>query len=537
MRRVFLAAVALVVALSCAATARPAATFAIRGHGWGHGLGLAQYGAYGYARDDGRNFQWIIDHYYPGTTLGAAGVGRVKVLLTEGVGQVSIGSSAGYSVTDANGHTYNLTGAHVLRPNLRIVSANGQTRTLVGPVRFNPGGSPLRVSGTSYRGLLRVRNEGGRLSVVNDLGLEQYVKGVVAREMPSSWHPEALKAQAVVARTYALVSRKTGSWFSLYDDTRSQVYGGVPAETAATNAAVGGTSGQVVRSGGAFAWTFYHSTSGGKTASRLDEWGPPAIPYLVSVPDAHDSISPHHNWGPTDADNDCPNAGRDCVWTAAALKRALGSRAPNSIVDFVVTARNSSSRVATATLSGPPAAKTITGATLRSLLGLRSTWFTIGTVRLTGAGSIARGQSRKLHAFARAMPGAKLQKKVGTGAWVSMRAIQGAVNVTVRPTVTTLYRVFSPSGSTAAVKVRVGPQPRFGVDQSSRALSGTSEPGESVQVQRLGAKGAWVTVAVALADEDGTWRAALHVVPGRYRAYVSSGGAVGTSPELAVVAG
>ena len=227
MRRVFLAAVALVVALSCAATARPAATFAIRGHGWGHGLGLAQYGAYGYARDDGRNFQWIIDHYYPGTTLGAAGVGRVKVLLTEGVGQVSIGSSAGYSVTDANGHTYNLTGAHVLRPNLRIVSANGQTRTLVGPVRFNPGGSPLRVSGTSYRGLLRVRNEGGRLSVVNDLGLEQYVKGVVAREMPSSWHPEALKAQAVVARTYALVSRKTGSWFSLYDDTRSQVYGGV----------------------------------------------------------------------------------------------------------------------------------------------------------------------------------------------------------------------------------------------------------------------------------------------------------------------
>ena len=91
MRRVYLAAVALVVALFVRGDgSSPAATFAIRGHGWGHGLGLAQYGAYGYARDDGRNFQWIIDHYYPGTTLGAAGVGRVKVLLTEGVGQVGI---------------------------------------------------------------------------------------------------------------------------------------------------------------------------------------------------------------------------------------------------------------------------------------------------------------------------------------------------------------------------------------------------------------------------------------------------------------
>ena len=118
----------------------------------------------------------------------------------------------------------------------------------------------------------------------------------------------------------------------------------------------------------------------------------------------------------------------------------------------MVTARNSSSRVATATLSGPPAAKTITGATLRSLLGLRSTWFTIGTVRLTGAGSIARGPVAEAARARAGNAGRKLQKKVGTGAWVNMRSIQGAVNVTVRPTVTTLYRVFSPSGSTAAVR-------------------------------------------------------------------------------------
>ncbi len=536
MHRVLVAAVVLVVALSCAAVAQPAATFAIRGHGWGHGLGLAQYGAYGYARDEGRSYQWILEHYYQGTTLGAAGVGRVKVLLADGAGQLSIGSAAPFTVT-ASGHTYNLTGTHVLRPNMRIVSANGQTRTLTEPVRFDPGSSPIRLAGHSYRGFLRVRVEGGRLSAVNDVGLEQYVKGVVAREMPASWHPEALKAQAVVARTYGLVSRKSNAWFDLYDDTRSQVYGGMAAEDARTSAAVDATAGQVVLSGGTFAWTFYHSTSGGKTASREDEWGPPAVSYLVGVPDAHDSISPHHNWGPTDAEDDCANAGQDCVWTAAALKRALGSRAPSSITDFVVSARNGSSRVEEVTLSGPPAAKTISdaGSTLRSLLGLRSTWFTIGAVRLTGGGALSKGHARTLHAFARSMPGAKLQKRVGAGTWTDMRPIQGSVNVSVRPTVTTLYRVTSPSGSTAAVRVRVTPKPRLVATRALRAVTGVADPGKAVQVQRLGA-GGWVTVAIALAHADGSWRATFDVVPGTYRSYVASGGIVATSPELRVVA-
>jgi stage II sporulation protein D len=538
MRRAFVAAIALVVALSCAAAARPAATFVIRGHGWGHGLGLAQYGAYGYARDEGRSYQWILDHYYRGTTVGQAGVARVRVLLVEGAGRLSIGSSRAFKVVDANGRTFNLNaGTHVLRPGLRIRNASGRLRRLASPARFERGTAVLRLGGARYRGALSVRRQSGRLAAVNIAGLEQYIRGVVAWEMPASWHVEALKAQAVIARTYGLVSRKKGTWFDVYDDTRSQVYGGMRAEHPRTNAAVRATRGQVVRSGGALAWTFYHSTSGGKTAARADEWGPPAVSYLVSVPDVHDRISPHHNWGPGDAEDDCPNAGRDCVWTAGALKRALGSRAPSSIRDFIVSARNGSSRVARTRLSGSPAAKSISGRDLRTLLGLRSTWFSIGVLRLTGSGTIAKGQRKVLHALVRHVSRAKLQRKVGSGAWTTVRAVQGREDIRVRPAVTTLYRLRSRAAATRAIRVAVTPQPRLAATQAADALRGVAAPGEAVQVQRRGAEGDWVTVAVALAQEDGAWRASLAVEPGTYRAYVASAGGVGTSPALTVVRG
>ncbi len=456
MRRVLVATIVLVVALACAAAARPAATFVLKGKGWGHGLGLAQYGAYGFARDDGRDYDWILDHYYTGTTLGTAGVGRVRVLLAGAAGRLTIGSTARFSVRDANGRTFDLNaGSHVLRPNLRIRTAGGQRRTLADPVRFAPGGSPLRLSGDPYRGLIRVRAQGGRLSAVNDIGLEQYIKGVVAWEMPASWHSQALRAQAVVARTYGLVSRRSGSWFDLFNDTRSQVYGGIQAEHPRTNSAVEATRGEVVRYNGALAWTVYHSTSGGETASREDEWGPPGIPYLVGVSDPHDNISPHHAWGPTDAEEDCSNNGRDCVWNAGALKRALRSRAPNGIRDFVVAARNSSKRVERARLTGLSGTRTITGADLRSVLGLRSTWFTIGVLRLSGGGSIDRGERTTLRVLTRNLGGATLQRRRGSGSWSAMRNVQGRVNVLVAPTTTTFFRLRSPAAVSPAVRIRV----------------------------------------------------------------------------------
>jgi stage II sporulation protein D len=537
MRRVLVAAIALLVALSCAAAARPAATFVVKGKGWGHGLGLAQYGAYGFAQN-GQNYRWILDHYYTGTTLGTAGVGRVRVLLADGAGSLSIGSTAAFTVRDANGRSYNLdAGTHSLGPGLRVRTASGQLRSLASPARFKPGAATLRLSGDRYRGLLRVRSQGGSLSAVNDIGLEPYIKGVIAWEMPASWHPDALKAQAVVARTYGLVSRKSGAWFDLYDDTRSQVYGGVRAEDSRTNAAVEATSGEVVRWNGQLAWTLYHSTSGGKTASREDEWDLPGMPYLGGVADPHDDISPHHTWGPTDAEDDCPNGGRDCVWSAGALKRALGGRAPSSIRDFRVSARNGSSRVERTRVLGPSASTTITGATLRSVLGLRSTWFTIGVLRLTGGGTIEEGEAKTLRMLTRNLPNVTLQRRTGSGQWVDVRAVQGSGSVSVKPAATTSFRLRSPAATTAAVRVVVERAPRFTSAQRADVLTGTATPGDVVQVQRRTSNGGWVTTAIAIAQDDGSWKTMLELAAGDYRAYVAADGHVGTSPVLTVVAG
>jgi stage II sporulation protein D len=536
MRRVLVAVIALVVALSCAAVARSASTFVVKGKGWGHGLGLAQYGAYGFARDGGRGYRWILNHYYRRTTLGTSGVGRVRVLLAGGVSRLSVGSTARFSVRDANGRSYDVdAGTYVLGSPLRIRSANGQLRRLASPVRFKPGSAMLRISGNRYRGLLRVRARGGLVSAVNDIGLEPYVKGVIAWEMPASWHRQALRAQAVVARTYGLVSRKSGAWFDLYSDTRSQVYGGVRAEHPRTNAAVNATRREVVRSNKALAWTFYHSTSGGRTASRRDEWGPPGVPYLVSVSDPHDDLSPHHRWGPIDGDDDCPNAGRDCVWTASALKRELGSRAPSSIRDFRVTARNRSSRVEWARLSGPSGSRRVSGATLRSALGLRSTWFTIGVLHLRGGGRIDEGQGKTLRALTRNLGSVQLQRRTGSSSWTNVRSIQGEENVRVRPRVTTYYRLRSRVAASSPVRVTVRQAPRFFSIQSASALSGTATPGELVQVQRRELDGGWTTVAAATAGGGGTWHAAFGVVPGVYRALTDSGGEVATSPTLTIV--
>ncbi len=543
MRRVVAAAIVLLVALSCAATARPAVTFVLKGKGWGHGLGLAQYGTQGFASQGGRDYAWIVDHYYPGTTLGNAGVGRVRVLVESGVSRLVISSSKAFTVTDANGKKYNLNaGTYGLRANMQIRSANGKLRTLASPARFNPGGAVLRVSGHGYRGRFRVRAQGGLVSLVNDVGLEQYVKGVVPWEMPASWHPEALKAQAVVARTFGLVARKTGQWFDLYDDTRSQVYGGVRAEDSRASAAVEATRGKVVRYNGALAWTVYSSTSGGKTASREDEWGPPGIPYLVSVPDPYDTISPHHVWGPTDAEDDCPNSGRDCVWSGAALKRALGSRAPSSITDFRVIARNSSSRLARARLTGPSGSKTVTGATLRTVLRLRSTWITIGVLRITGGGSVQKGQSKVIRVLTRNLGNVRLQRRVGSGSWVNMRRVSGSLKVAVKPAATTSYRLRSPAATSGSIKVTVKTSARVAVArtaapselQAVQTLAGTGGAGDVLQVQRREGGDSWVTVAVALVHEDGTWRAAVAALPGEYRVYVSRS-STGETPTLGVL--
>ena len=152
------------------------------------------------------------------------------------------------------------------------------------------------------------------MSAINIVGVEQYLAGVVPREMPSDWPDEALKAQAVAARSYALANRATGKGFDLYADVRSQVYGGVAGETTRVTAAVEATAGEVALFEGKVITAFFHSTSGGRTADVSEVFGDP-VPYLVSVDDPWSSLSPYNRWGPMPL-------------TEAVLRKGLGLRSP-----------------------------------------------------------------------------------------------------------------------------------------------------------------------------------------------------------------
>jgi stage II sporulation protein D len=257
---------------------------------------------------------------------------------------------------------------------LRVVdTSNGRTRArLMGPVRVT-GGASTCVRGQAmngvrngfYRGAMRLHRDDGRsILAVNDLGLESYLMGVVAAEMPSSWAAEALKAQAVVARSYALRNRRSDRVFDLYPDTRSQVYGGIAGEDAAAIAAVRGTRALAVRYGVEIATTYFHSTSGGRTAGYVEGFGGGLeVPYLRPVEDAQDDISPLHTWSVRLTDRD--------------MERKLREVVLGELEDVKVASTGETGRAATVDVVGDEGTIQISGVELRRMLGLRSHWFTI----------------------------------------------------------------------------------------------------------------------------------------------------------------
>ena len=150
------------------------------------------------------------------------------------------------------------------------------------------GPAPLRVLGAAdngvkdgrYRGAIVLRRDAAQVLVVDDAGLEDYLLGVVPAEMPASWPAEALRSQAVVARSYALTSRSPVEPFDVFADTRSQVYRGVDAESPRSTDAVRATGGIVLMFGTTVARTLFHSSSGGRTASADEVFGGAPVPYL-----------------------------------------------------------------------------------------------------------------------------------------------------------------------------------------------------------------------------------------------------------------
>ena len=366
---------ALALAWPAAVVPEAAAAYRITGHGFGHGVGLAQYGAMGYARETAHTYGWILRRYFPGTSRASAPRARLRVRLKQATAaRVSMATVA----VDARGRRVAIRGSRVYRfepwsgDGLAMVeAATGHARAhLHAPVRLT-GGSTLRVLGTAesgvsggrYRDAIVLSRAGDEVLVVNDVGLERYLYGVVPAEMPAGWPVEALRAQAVVARSYALTGRRPSEPFDVYADTRSQAYRGVTGETTRTTDAVRATRATVLIAGTSIARTLFHSSSGGRTAAVEEVFGGAPIPYLRSVADPYDRLSPHHDWA--------------VELTDAEAERRLAPVLAGDLVDVAVVARTTSGRAATVRITGTLGTREVPGTTARSLLGLRSSWFTV----------------------------------------------------------------------------------------------------------------------------------------------------------------
>jgi stage II sporulation protein D len=372
--RTALFAVALLLLVPATAAADD---LVVEGRGWGHGVGLSQYGAYGYALREGRDHRFILAHYYTGSGYGTAPGRRVRVRLKRGRAPKLSGASiarasGGRRVRLVEARTYRFLALGPDRVEV-IDTSTGRTRArLRAPVTVT-GGATTTLRGTAenglrdgaYRGAMVFARDGAAVLAVNRISLERYLYGVIAAEMPASWPAEALKAQAVVARSYALRSLRPTSPYDVFADVRSQVYRGVLAETAATTAAVRGTRARVVTAGGEIAQTFFFSTSGGRTATNEEGFGGAPLAYLRSVDDPHDDLSPYHAWKATFTERDA--------------NRKLRTVLLGDLQGLAVASTTPSGRAATVEVRGSQGNQTVSAATIRTLLELRSTWITAVT--------------------------------------------------------------------------------------------------------------------------------------------------------------
>lgn len=359
-------------------------TFTLTGHGYGHGHGMSQYGAEGAARE-GLTWQQIVQFYYPGTSL-AQNRPAVRVLISaDTTPDVAVSPRSGLRVWDTTTReTFMLPEIATTRWRLHVENGRsvvqyylyGRWRTwkvLTGDGAFNAGLQPmtLHIPGGSrqYRGhLLASRPSVGSTTrdTVNLVWLEDYVKGVIPREMPASWSPEAVRAQAVAARTYASYEQQhpRAGHYQICDTTSCQVYGGFSAEDSRSNAAVAATAGAILTHQGKPAFTQFSSSSGGWTSANQ-------FPYLPAKADPYDGWSGNRNH----------------TWTktidVAQVERAWPGL--GNLVGIRVTVRDGNGhwrgRVVTMILDGSTRDITISGNTFRSKLGLKSTWWAVTATR------------------------------------------------------------------------------------------------------------------------------------------------------------
>ena len=412
------------------------ASFTVSGAGWGHGVGMSQYGAQGRAAA-GWSAERILEHYYAPaalshTTSYASSDIRVQVLKAASVAPtVSAGSwrvlaSSGVVVTDpaapkeANGDDHEVTtfkpGAEIKAPYAPASGAvfsikDGKVTTkvgkyvLTGSVRIQwqntrawPGGKANTVvtvpkandgaDSASYRhGFLEIKPLGGQVNVVNQLRLnDEYLYGLA--EMPSSWAPAALQAQAIAGRTYAMrnmASVKSACDCNVYDEVKSQKFMGWSKENEGASQSFGKrwvaaveatidrsgstiTNGDVMRNNGALIDAVYFSSSGGKTRTGESVWGTDTA-YLQS---RDDSLGSRSEWS--------HSISQATMAKAFGLKNVVKvslKKAP----DLTVSSSSVATSSATATSSDGKTA-TLSGSAFRSKIGgTKSAWLRAVTAK------------------------------------------------------------------------------------------------------------------------------------------------------------
>ena len=228
--------------------------------------------------------------------------------------------------------------------------------------------SVVTVEGKDYRGNVIFRPHDGKITVINEISLDDYVRGVVAGEMPSSWHTEALKAQAIAARCYALKSlgKHSDFGFDLCTTTNCQVYGGIASEKDSTNRAVEETLGIVAAYDNKVVDTLFYSSNGGYVEAAENVWGG-KYPYFQTFKDEYEKT------------DEIPGA----VWTVEfspeKIKEELAGNGVDigDIVNMEVTKTSESGRVLEVKITGTKGTKSYTKGYTRTFLGLKSQLYTI----------------------------------------------------------------------------------------------------------------------------------------------------------------
>lgn len=356
------------------------ATITVDGRGYGHGIGLSQYGAEHAARL-GKGYREIVKYYYPGTKWGKA-TGAIRVWISGDLtNDVQVAARSGLTARGvSSSKSWDLSTAKPRATRWRILPAGDEHsvlqfrtggwhrfRKVADSLEFAAGGRPIRLyvdgGSVAYRGVLRsVPSSPGNRITVNRLRLETYLRGVVPAEtFASTWKQQTLRAQAVAARTYAVHERadRRGKVFDLCDTEACQVYHGASGEYPTTDRAVRATARRILRYGGKPAFTQFTASSGGWTVA-----GP--YPYLPAMRDKWDSPQdPNHAWSVDFADTEIEDA-----WPSIGDLSRIEIDGRDGHGEW-------GGRAGSVTLTGDAGSVTVTGEVFRQALHLRSSWLSL----------------------------------------------------------------------------------------------------------------------------------------------------------------